>query len=111
MRQIIAIAAIVALSGCVRSMEHVASLPITDSAVTAKTPQQVRDCLVPIMDRVRTRPVETGTEARRELAFVGETGAIALYVLEPTSDGTRVTAHRRKVIGDSYDKARACFMQ
>lgn len=53
MRQIIAIAAIVALSGCVRSMEHVASLPITDSA----------------------------------------------------------TAHRRKVIGDSYDKARACFMQ
>lgn len=110
MRKIIALAALAALSGCVRSMEHVASLPVTDSAVTAKSPQQVRDCLVPIMDRVRTRPVETGNEARRELAFVGETGTIALYVLEPVDGGTRVTAHRRKMIGDAYDKARACFM-
>jgi hypothetical protein len=31
-------------------------------------------------------------------------------VIEPTSDGTRVTAHRRRMIGDSYDQARACFI-
>lgn len=107
---IIAVAAL-SLSGCVRSMEHVAALPPTDSAVTKQSPQAVRDCLVPIMDKVRSRPVETGTDARREIAFVGETGTIAFYVLEPVAEGTRVTAHRRKMISDNYNKARSCFVK
>lgn len=110
MRLALPILAALALAGCVRSMEHVAALPVTDEAVTPRSFQQVRDCLVPIMDRVRARPVETGTPERTELAFVGETGTIALYELVRTERGTRVIAHRRKMISDKYDEARRCFV-
>lgn len=110
MRYTLAILAALSLTGCVRSMDHVAALPVTDEAVTSKSIQEVRDCMVPIMDRVRARPVETGTEDNKRLAFVGETGTIALYDMVRTDAGTKVTAHRRKMIADKYEEARACYM-
>ncbi len=98
------------LSGCVRSTEHVASLPITDSVISPRSGIEIRDCLVRTMDKVRARPVETGAPSDREIAFTGDSGTISVYRLREVSSGVEVTSYRRKMIADRYEEARACFI-
>lgn len=110
MRLTIVALAFLSLAGCVRSIEDVKSLPPLETATTARSPAEVRDCLVPIISGGLARPIETGTPDDRSLTFSSASaGAFLHYRIQSEGEGSRVTVQRRKVAGDNYDRGRSCY--
>jgi hypothetical protein len=90
-------------------MEDASSFPVADDLTSTRSVREIRDCLVPIVSGGQASPIETGTDQQKTIAFTGNAGVFVSYSLTATPQGTRVVASRRGVVGDNFERARACY--
>jgi hypothetical protein len=97
------------LAGCATTMAGIREKPVQDVRLSPKPVDEIERCVVLSQPGDRS-PYAVTVGGVRELTISQEgAGAVMLFQMRPTANGTEVTFRRKGALVNYDDEARACY--